>query len=359
MSENPQDPRPVRAVVCAPISREFDNTLEGSYLITRLRPLAPLQGAYGGRWLDGLSVRSRRAAQKMGTSRLIPARASKELSCLGYSASSCLGYQPNSPSSLEETSMKPRTIGVIPPRALMEPRTIRLIPGRPHPGDAVEPPRVASGDPSRIEPRRTAAATPPAGRTRPPGHRRSTARPPTRARPPGRPAARPPAPGTPPRVVAPSRGPWRARWRPPAARAPGVLGDPAPGGSFGGRRPPGRPRRRGWSRDGSAPRRSWPGRGSGAHLLEPRRGIEVPAEDLHRDDLAGPGVQLLVRFRELAGLPGRVELPPGEGVPLLDRAGDRGEPLHGVAHHLDRELQAAAGARPGAARPSGSRRRAA
>jgi hypothetical protein len=38
---------------------------------------------------------------------------------------------------------------------------------------------------------------------------------------------------------------------------------------------------------------------------------------------------------------------PGEGDPLLDRAGDLDEPLHGAAHHLDQELQAAAGARPG------------
>jgi hypothetical protein len=38
-----------------------------------------------------------------------------------------------------------------------------------------------------------------------------------------------------------------------------------------------------------------PGRVVG-HLLEPRRGIEVPAEDLLRDDLAGLRVQLLVQL---------------------------------------------------------------
>jgi hypothetical protein len=79
------------------------------------------------------------------------------------------------------------------------------------------------------------------------------------------------------------------------------------------------------------------------HPLEPRRGIEGP----HRDELVGPGVQLLVQLRELVGQPGHVELRPDEGVLLLDRAGDLDEPLHGAAHHLDQELQAAAGARPG------------
>ena len=87
------------------------------------------------------------------------------------------GYQSTSPSSFEKTSMKPRTVGVIPPRASMEPRAVRLRLERPHPVDAVEPPRVASGIPSRFGPRRPVAATPPAGRTRPLDHRGSTARP--------------------------------------------------------------------------------------------------------------------------------------------------------------------------------------
>jgi hypothetical protein len=82
------------------------------------------------------------------------------------------------------------------------------------------------------------------------------------------------------------------------------------------------------------------------HLLEPRRGIEGRAEDLHRDELAGLRVQPLVQLRELVGQTDRVELL-GEGVLLLDRADDLGEPLHGVAHHLDQELQAAADVRPG------------
>jgi hypothetical protein len=85
--------------------------------------------------------------------------------------SGCLGYQSTSPSSLEETSncpTYPRAVGVIPPphRASIEPRAFRLRLERLHPVDAVEPPRVASGIPSRLEPREPAAATPPAGRTR-------------------------------------------------------------------------------------------------------------------------------------------------------------------------------------------------
>jgi hypothetical protein len=68
------------------------------------------------------------------------------------------GYQSTSPSSLEETLMKPRTVGVIPPRASMEPRAVRLRLERPHPVDAVEPPRVTSSIPSWLEPRRPAVA---------------------------------------------------------------------------------------------------------------------------------------------------------------------------------------------------------
>jgi hypothetical protein len=133
--------RPVSGILgfVQPLSDQYDEILDpfdtlfviqpSGVLITQTTPSAPLRGAV---WA-------------------VP--------------SGCLGYQSSSPSSLEETSMKPRTVRVIPPRASMEPRTIRVIPGHTHPVDAVEPLRVASGIPSRLEPRRTVAA-PPASRTR-------------------------------------------------------------------------------------------------------------------------------------------------------------------------------------------------
>jgi hypothetical protein len=83
--------------------------------------------------------------------------------------SGCRGYQSTSPSSLEETSMKPRTVGVIPPRASNHPTDPRA----PSSSRRGRTPANTVGHPLTARTSVNGAGHPRAGRTR---HREHPAR---------------------------------------------------------------------------------------------------------------------------------------------------------------------------------------